>query len=96
MINVTKPFVPPISEYTDLVSGIFERSWFTNDGPLLSKLELIASNVFVLLLLLYIFVYRTYLDGYKLAKKNIITKKEIWKLIIPGKRLQYVKDLYLS
>jgi len=63
---------------------------------LLSKYEIIASNVFVLLLLLYIFVYRTYLDGYKLAKKNIITKKEIWKLIIPGKRLQYVKDLYLS
>jgi hypothetical protein len=63
---------------------------------LLSKYEIIASNVFVLLLLIYIFVYRTYLDGYKLAKKNIIPKKEIWKLIIPGKRLQYVKDLYLS
>ena len=40
MINVTKPFVPPISEYNDLVEGIFKRSWFTNDGPLLSKLEL--------------------------------------------------------
>jgi hypothetical protein len=63
---------------------------------LLSKNEIIASNVFVLLLLIYIFVYRTYLDGYKLAKKNIIPKKEIWKLIIPVKRLQYVKDLYLS
>ena len=63
---------------------------------LLSKYEIIASNVFVLLLLIYILVYRTYLDGYKLAKKNIIPKKEIWKLIIPGKRLQYVKDLYLS
>jgi hypothetical protein len=63
---------------------------------LLSKYEIIASNVFVLLLLIYIFVYRTYLDGYKLAKKNILPKKEIWKLIIPGKRLQYVKDLYLS
>jgi len=63
---------------------------------LLSKLELIASNVFVLLLFLYIFIYRTYLDGYKLTKKNIITKREIWKLIIPGRRLQYVKELYLS
>jgi hypothetical protein len=63
---------------------------------LLSKLELIASNVFVLLLFLYIFVYRTYLDGYKLTKKNIIAKREIWKLIIPGRRLQYVKELYLS
>lgn len=62
---------------------------------LLSKLELIASNVFVLLLFLYIFIYRTYLDGYKLVKKNIISKKDIWKLIIPGKRLQYVKELYL-
>jgi dTDP-4-amino-4,6-dideoxygalactose transaminase len=40
MINVTKPFVPPVSEYNDLVQGIFQRSWFTNDGPLLSKLEL--------------------------------------------------------
>ena len=61
-----------------------------------SRIELINSSVFVLLLFLYAFVYRTYLDGYKLAKKNIIPKKDIWKMIIPGSRLQYFKELYLK
>jgi len=61
-----------------------------------SRIELINSSVFVLLLFLYAFVYRTYLDGYKLAKKNIIPKKDIWKMIIPGSRIPYFKELYLK
>ena len=61
-----------------------------------SRIELINSSVFVLLLFLYAFVYRTYLDGYRLFKKNIIAKKDIWKMIIPGSRLQYFKELYLK
>jgi dTDP-4-amino-4,6-dideoxygalactose transaminase len=39
MIPVTKPFVPPIEEYNELVKGIFEREWFTNHGPLVLELE---------------------------------------------------------
>lgn len=39
MIPVTKPFLPPIDEYTQLLDGIWDRSWLTNMGPLANKLE---------------------------------------------------------
>lgn len=39
MIPVTKPFSPPISEYNKLLEGIWERNWFTNNGPLVNELE---------------------------------------------------------
>ena len=39
-INVTKPFLPPISEYTQILEGIWKRNWLTNDGPVLNELEL--------------------------------------------------------
>ncbi len=40
MIPVTKPFLPPKDEYLELVSGIWERQWLTNMGPLANDLEL--------------------------------------------------------
>jgi dTDP-4-amino-4,6-dideoxygalactose transaminase len=40
MIPVTKPFSPPIDEYTKLLGGIWQRNWFTNNGPLVNELEL--------------------------------------------------------
>lgn len=40
MIPVTKPFSPPISEYLELLEGIWERNWLTNSGPLVNDLEL--------------------------------------------------------
>lgn len=40
MIPVTKPFAPPIEEYTKLLAGVWERNWFTNNGPLVNELEL--------------------------------------------------------
>jgi dTDP-4-amino-4,6-dideoxygalactose transaminase len=40
MIPVTKPFSPPIAEYQDLLAGIWQRNWFTNNGPLVNDLEL--------------------------------------------------------
>jgi hypothetical protein len=51
---------------------------------------------FVGLLFFYSLIYRTYIDGKRLADKNIIPKKDIWKMIIPGKRLEYFKELYLK
>ena len=39
MIPVTKPFLPRIEEYQELVHGVFERNWLTNDGPLVRDLE---------------------------------------------------------
>jgi dTDP-4-amino-4,6-dideoxygalactose transaminase len=40
MIPVTKPFSPPIAEYQALLEGIWQRNWFTNNGPLVNDLEL--------------------------------------------------------
>ena len=50
--------------------------------------------VFVTALVLYIFVYRTFTDGMRLYAKGKIAKKDIWRLIIPGYRFRYFKDLY--
>lgn len=36
---MTEPFLPPMEEYTELVKGIFERNWLTNNGPLVLDLE---------------------------------------------------------
>jgi dTDP-4-amino-4,6-dideoxygalactose transaminase len=38
-INVTKTFLPPIEEYTNQVSRIWETHWATNRGPLVLELE---------------------------------------------------------
>jgi dTDP-4-amino-4,6-dideoxygalactose transaminase len=40
MINVTKPFLPPIEEYQRYIQQIWERNWLTNNGPLVNELEL--------------------------------------------------------
>lgn len=40
MINVTKPFLPPLEKYQDYIAGIWKRNWVTNHGPLVSELEL--------------------------------------------------------
>ena len=40
MIPVTKPFLPPRAEYDYYISGIWDRDWLTNMGPLASDLEL--------------------------------------------------------
>jgi dTDP-4-amino-4,6-dideoxygalactose transaminase len=40
MINITKPFLPPLAEYQEYISGIFQRGWLTNNGPLVNELEL--------------------------------------------------------
>lgn len=40
MINVNKPFLPPIEEYEQYVKSIWKRTWLTNNGPLVNELEL--------------------------------------------------------
>lgn len=62
----------------------------------LNKSDLINGTLFVGLLIFYALIYRTYTDGKKLADKNIIAKKDIWKMIIPGNRLAHFKELYLK
>jgi hypothetical protein len=62
----------------------------------LLKSDSINTWGFVGLMFFYSLIYRTYIDGKRLADKNIIPKKDIWKLIIPGKHIQYFKELYLK
>ena len=40
MIPVTKPFLPPKEEYEKYLTGIWQRQWLTNMGPLANDLEL--------------------------------------------------------
>ena len=40
MINVSKPFLPPIEEYQAYLANIWKRNWLTNNGPLVNELEL--------------------------------------------------------
>jgi len=41
VINISKPFIPDIEEYTKYLEGIWERGWLTNNGPLVNELELV-------------------------------------------------------
>jgi dTDP-4-amino-4,6-dideoxygalactose transaminase len=40
MIQVTKPFMPPLEEYIAYIKDIWDRQWLTNNGPLVNHLEL--------------------------------------------------------
>jgi len=62
----------------------------------LNKTNLLNSTQFVGLLFFYLLIFRTYVDGKRLYDKNIITKKDIWKMIIPGKHFEFFKELYLK
>lgn len=44
-INVTKAFLPPLTEYIGYLEGIWERGWLTNNGPLVQRLEADLSTV---------------------------------------------------
>lgn len=48
------------------------------------------------LLVLYVFVYRTWIDGSRLYKKGLIGKNDIWKIIYNGARAKHFKELYLQ
>jgi dTDP-4-amino-4,6-dideoxygalactose transaminase len=54
MIPVTKPFMPPKSEYDSLLEGIWKREWLTNNGPLVNELELKLKEYLGLDHLLYV------------------------------------------
>lgn len=67
-------------------------------APLLVLVGLIQSNslpLSIFLLLISIFLYRTYIDGLRLVSKKIIGESEIWKLSTYGVRSKYFKELYL-
>ncbi|HMO17963.1 MAG TPA: DegT/DnrJ/EryC1/StrS family aminotransferase [Oligoflexia bacterium] len=39
MINVTKAYLPDLSEYVRYLENIWDSAWLTNHGPLITKLE---------------------------------------------------------
>lgn len=39
MINVTKTYLPDKQKYISYINNIYENGWFTNNGPLVQKLE---------------------------------------------------------
>lgn len=54
MIQVTKPFIPPIIEYNQYLKQIWERNWLTNNGPLVNNLELALKKILHIQHLLYV------------------------------------------
>ena len=48
MINVTKPFLPPLDEYEKYLKGVWGRGWLTNNGPLVNELEMSLKEYFKL------------------------------------------------
>ena len=39
MINIVKPFFPPLNEYNSFLEKVWKNQWLTNRGPLLLELE---------------------------------------------------------
>ena len=39
MIQVNRPFLPPLEEYSKYIETIWDRNWLTNQGPLVTELE---------------------------------------------------------
>jgi hypothetical protein len=63
---------------------------------LAAKNHVLSSTAFVVLLGLYLLIYRTITDSVRLISKNIISKKDFWKLLLPGSHFKYFRELYLS
>ncbi len=58
------------------------------------KTDQISSGWFCLFLFSYAFPYRAITDLSRLASKGVILKP-FWKILIPGIRIRYFKELYL-
>ncbi len=58
--------------------------------------ELIGFTPFLVLILVYLLLYRTWTDGTRLAAKGIIPKKDRWKMMLPGMHMKHFTELYLK
>jgi dTDP-4-amino-4,6-dideoxygalactose transaminase len=45
-IYVTRPFLPPLEEYTEALKEIWDNRWLTNDGPILKRYTRQLSNYY--------------------------------------------------
>lgn len=44
MIPLNRPFLPPKSEFDEYITGIWNRNWLTNHGPLVKQFEYQVAN----------------------------------------------------
>ncbi len=58
------------------------------------KQEVIGMNWSLALLLFYAFIYRGITDFYRLKSKNVLNNNEFLKVLVPGSRIKYFKELY--
>jgi hypothetical protein len=54
----------------------------------------IESSWFLVLMLAYVFIYRSLTDYFRLRSKKVIAKKDFWRILVPGARAKYFKALY--
>lgn len=59
-----------------------------------AKTKQLGSGCFVVLLFVYAFIFRAITDYARLRSKNVIEKKQFWRILIPGSRIKYFKELY--
>ena len=58
--------------------------------------DYIDATVFVVLLLAYLLLYRTWIDGSRLVAKGIISKQDRWRMMLPGMHMKHFTELYLK
>mgnify|MGYP001824085129 FL=1 len=58
--------------------------------------EMIGFTVFLVLIIAYLLIYRTWTDGSRLAAKGIIRKEDRWKMMLPGMHMKHFRELYLK
>ncbi len=58
--------------------------------------DYIDTTVFVVLLFAYLLLYRTWIDGSRLAAKGIISKRDRWRMMLPGMHMKHFTELYLK
>jgi len=75
--------------YLTILTPLVAIIWLYNTNS-------INSTYLIGLFFFYLLIFRTYVDGKRLSDKNIIPKKDIWKMIIPGKHIKYFNELYLK
>lgn len=56
----------------------------------------IGFTSFLILVIAYLLIYRTWVDGSRLAAKGIISKKDCWRMMLPGMHMKHFTELYLK
>ncbi len=75
---------------------IYYLAFMIGPGILMYYLLSNENNVgFVIAILIYALIYRPIIDGLRLISKQVITKRQFWKLFIPFWHAKWMKELYL-